>query len=169
MTWAWFASQNAMMNTYNVYRTVAILNVWWNVIALLPLVVTVSVFNSVDSNLFVWNAFVTKVLCHTYSTMIFHFKACPCHTDCIDGCHGCENPICFCNVSYRGPIMTASDQFNEANMSETRGLFLRRIWLRPFQSPSEWNAWTRVWSVITETRNSPLTQIWLRRKQSYGP
>ena len=25
--------------------------------------------------------------------------ACPCHIDCIDGCNGCDNPICFCNVS----------------------------------------------------------------------
>ena len=27
------------------------------------------------------------------------YLACPCHTDCIDGCQRCENPICFCNVS----------------------------------------------------------------------
>ena len=27
------------------------------------------------------------------------FSACPCHTDCLEGCNGCENPICFCNVS----------------------------------------------------------------------
>ena len=27
------------------------------------------------------------------------YSACPCHTDCIDGCQGCDNPICFCNVS----------------------------------------------------------------------
>ena len=27
------------------------------------------------------------------------YLACPCHTDCIDGCKGCDNPICVCNVS----------------------------------------------------------------------
>ena len=27
------------------------------------------------------------------------FLVCPCHTDCIDGCVGCQNPVCFCNVS----------------------------------------------------------------------
>ena len=25
--------------------------------------------------------------------------ACPCNKDCLEGCTGCENPICFCNVS----------------------------------------------------------------------
>lgn len=25
---------------------------------------------------------------------------CPCHTDCISGCEGCENPICNCKVSF---------------------------------------------------------------------
>ena len=34
-----------------------------------------------------------------YSSLFFPFLACPCHTDCIDGCQGCDNPICFCNVS----------------------------------------------------------------------
>lgn len=29
--------------------------------------------------------------------LIAIIKACPCHTDCIDGCSNCENPICFCN------------------------------------------------------------------------
>ena len=27
-------------------------------------------------------------------------ESCPCHTDCIKGCEGCPNPICYCNVSY---------------------------------------------------------------------
>jgi len=27
-------------------------------------------------------------------------NSCPCHADCIDGCKGCENPICFCNGDY---------------------------------------------------------------------
>ena len=26
--------------------------------------------------------------------------ACPCQTDCIEGCANCDNPICFCNVSW---------------------------------------------------------------------
>ena len=26
-------------------------------------------------------------------------ESCPCHTDCIKGCEGCLNPICYCNVS----------------------------------------------------------------------
>ena len=26
--------------------------------------------------------------------------ACPCYIDCINGCDGCENPICFCNVGW---------------------------------------------------------------------
>ena len=28
-----------------------------------------------------------------------YYSACPCHTDCLEGCNNCENPICFCNVS----------------------------------------------------------------------
>ena len=24
--------------------------------------------------------------------------SCPCHTDCINGCNGCQNQICFCQV-----------------------------------------------------------------------
>ena len=27
-------------------------------------------------------------------------ESCPCHTDCIQGCEGCPNPICYCNVSF---------------------------------------------------------------------
>ena len=27
-------------------------------------------------------------------------ESCPCHTDCIKGCEGCPNPICYCNVSF---------------------------------------------------------------------
>ena len=26
--------------------------------------------------------------------------SCPCHTDCINGCDGCQNPICFCQVRF---------------------------------------------------------------------
>ena len=33
------------------------------------------------------------------SFVIIVYSACPCHTDCIEGCQGCENPICYCNVS----------------------------------------------------------------------
>ena len=39
-----------------------------------------------------------------FFTGYFIYLACPCHTDCIDGCQGCENPICFCNVSQQVKI-----------------------------------------------------------------
>ena len=32
------------------------------------------------------------------------YSACPCHTDCVEGCSGCKNPICSsCNVSFSKP------------------------------------------------------------------
>ena len=37
-----------------------------------------------------------------------HFLACPCHTDCIDGCQGCDNPVCFCNVSRNNQYRTVN-------------------------------------------------------------
>ena len=40
-----------------------------------------------------------EYLFNVFKHKIVEFSACPCHTDCIDGCQGCENPICFCNVS----------------------------------------------------------------------
>ena len=67
---------------YYVYQPAALQIVLWNVIALPLHVVTVSTLHT----------FVT-------SAMVISFLACPCHTDCIDGCQGCDNPVCFCNVS----------------------------------------------------------------------
>ena len=33
-----------------------------------------------------------------FDTVVYfysYFLACPCHTDCLSGCHRCENPVCF--------------------------------------------------------------------------
>ena len=42
MTWAWYAFQSAMINIYNAYRLVALLNAFWNVTELRLSVVNVS-------------------------------------------------------------------------------------------------------------------------------
>ena len=79
-TWVWYAWQNVTANICNVPRPEAPLIVWWNVIVLgLPVVTVSTLLVFLSSN---------------YST-----SACPCHTDCINGCRGCDNLVCFCNVS----------------------------------------------------------------------
>ena len=77
------------MYTYNVYQTVALLSVSWNVVVLWINVLMASSFSSR----------LTLVFFCRRSFVIIVYSACPCHTDCIDGCQGCENPICYCNVS----------------------------------------------------------------------
>ena len=83
-------SQNVRRIFWNVHRLVALLNVFWNAIELGLCAVIVS-------SLFDWMGV-------QLTPSIYFIKACPCHTDCIDGCQGCENPICFCNVSPELPI-----------------------------------------------------------------
>ena len=72
-----------MINICNAYQDAALLNAFWNVIGHGLSVVIVSSWT-------LYRLIADRPL----------FTACPCHIDCIDGCNGCENPICFCDVSW---------------------------------------------------------------------
>ena len=71
-----------MTNIWSVSQPVALQIVLWIAIEPPMLVLKVSVLMKLDPS-------------NTKSIIL----ACPCHTDCLTGCNGCENPICYCNVS----------------------------------------------------------------------
>ena len=58
----------------------------------------------------------------------------------------------------------------ETDMSETRGLLLRLIWLRRLNQSLQWYDWDAKLTVhtnMTETPWSKLAQIWLRRPKNF--
>ena len=59
-----------------------------------------------------------SVVYHVYN--ISSISACPCHTDCIDGCKGCDNPICFCNVSKNYKIYTSLLVFKDDSNADNQ-------------------------------------------------
>ena len=49
---------------------------------------------------------ILKYLCKSYAS-IYLVLACPCHTDCLDGCIDCENLICSCKDDTNGKNLDA--------------------------------------------------------------
>ena len=92
-----------MLITFNAPHFVAHPSVFCNVDEIWAHVVIVSW----PFLLSLWWHFQKWILIRSFSNMdllLGHdmwFSACPCYTDCINGCADCGNPICFCSVSWK--------------------------------------------------------------------
>ena len=67
-------------------------------------------------------------------------------------------------------IWLRQNDLNETDMSETRGVLLRLIWVRRLNQISQWYDWDAKLTVDTDMTETPwpkLAQIWLRRPKIF--